>query len=259
MGAPTSAILVETFIQHLEHTIIYQIIDYYRYVDDVLIIYNEEYTNIENTLDEFNGIHPKIKFMMERETQNRINYLDMTVIKAHNKLTFNIYRKPTTTDSIIHNDSCHPNEHKKKSAINYSINLMNTYPLTQENKDHELTIINEILKNNGYQQLLTTSKYINKAPVNPTQTPQNTQKDKTKWATFTYFGAETRTITNLFRNTNLKNAYKTTSTIKHHLQPKGILGDIYNQSGIYQLQCNECPLKYSDKQGTHSKSVTENT
>jgi hypothetical protein len=36
MGAPTSAILAETFIQHLEHTIIYkilsrnQIVDYHR-------------------------------------------------------------------------------------------------------------------------------------------------------------------------------------------------------------------------------------
>jgi hypothetical protein len=41
MGAPTSAILSETFMQCLEHTVIvdilkkYQIIDYYRYVHDV--------------------------------------------------------------------------------------------------------------------------------------------------------------------------------------------------------------------------------
>jgi hypothetical protein len=40
MGAPTSATLAETFIQHLRYTIIHiilkkhQIIDYYRYVDD---------------------------------------------------------------------------------------------------------------------------------------------------------------------------------------------------------------------------------
>jgi DNA mismatch repair ATPase MutL len=144
-------------MQHLKHTIIYrilnkhQIIDYYRYIDDILIIYNEQYTKIENTLNEFNSVHHKIKFTMKKETRNRINYLDMTTIKEHNKITFNIFRKPTTTDSIIHNDSCHFNEHKR-SAINYLLNHMNTYPLTQENKDRELTIINEILKNNGYQK-----------------------------------------------------------------------------------------------------------
>jgi hypothetical protein len=58
---------------------------------------------------------------MEQESLNKINYLDLTITKEHNKLTFNIYRKPTTTDSIIPNDSCHPNEHKK-STIKYLIN-----------------------------------------------------------------------------------------------------------------------------------------
>jgi hypothetical protein len=38
-------------------------------------------------------------------------------------------------------------------------------------------------------------------------------------------------------------AYKTTSTIKHHLKPRGEPRDIYNQSGVYQLQCSECPLE----------------
>jgi hypothetical protein len=134
---------------------------------------------------------------MEKETQNRINYLDITITKEHNNLTFDIYCKPTTTDSIIHNDSCHPNEHKK-SATNYLINRMNTYPLTQENKENELTIINEILKNNGYQQPSTTCKHINKATINPTQTTQNTQKGKTKWATFTYAGPETKPLPTYF-------------------------------------------------------------
>jgi hypothetical protein len=57
MGVPTSAILAEIFVQHLEHTIIidilkdFQIIDYYRYVDDILIIYNVHTANIKNTLE----------------------------------------------------------------------------------------------------------------------------------------------------------------------------------------------------------------
>jgi hypothetical protein len=47
MGAPTSAILVETFIQHMEHEYLYpiliphEIIAYYRYVDDIFIIYDQ--------------------------------------------------------------------------------------------------------------------------------------------------------------------------------------------------------------------------
>jgi hypothetical protein len=78
METPTSAVLAEvctsTCIQHLGQTSIsdilnkHQIIDYYRYVDDILIIYDEQKTNITNTLEDFNAIHPKLKFTMQQQT-----------------------------------------------------------------------------------------------------------------------------------------------------------------------------------------------
>jgi hypothetical protein len=55
-----SSILVEIYIQYIQHTQIYpilvqkQIIAYYTYVDDILIIYDQNRTNIDQTLDEFN-------------------------------------------------------------------------------------------------------------------------------------------------------------------------------------------------------------
>jgi hypothetical protein len=92
VGAPTSAILVEIFMQFLEHTVIYkiikkrQIMDYSGYVDDILIIYNSEHTNIYNTLQDINTVHPKLKFTLETETQNKINYLNITISKQYDKL-----------------------------------------------------------------------------------------------------------------------------------------------------------------------------
>jgi hypothetical protein len=56
MGTPTSAILADTFIQHMEFKHIYPIlktqaiIAYYRYVDGNLIIYDQNKTNIEKHL-----------------------------------------------------------------------------------------------------------------------------------------------------------------------------------------------------------------
>jgi hypothetical protein len=53
MGAPTSATLAEVYIQYIEHKKLYpilkkrQIIGYFRYIDDILIIYNQNKTNIE--------------------------------------------------------------------------------------------------------------------------------------------------------------------------------------------------------------------
>jgi hypothetical protein len=112
MGAPTSSIFTEIFIQYLEHNYVvkilqkHNIIDYYRYVDDVLIIYNSECTNIQDTMQDFNNIHPRIQYTMEMQVDRKLNYLDITIEIIDNSFSFNVYRKPTTTDLIISNNSC---------------------------------------------------------------------------------------------------------------------------------------------------------
>jgi general stress protein 26 len=113
---------------------------------------------------------------------------------------------------MMHNDSCHPQEHKYL-GIKYLIDRMNTYPIFKENKSREAQYINIILKNNNYQ--LYTHKHNNKNKENTTNTAQ-----KTKWATFTYTGKETRTITRLFKDTNICIAYTTNNTLKKHLKQK---------------------------------------
>jgi hypothetical protein len=154
LGAPTSAILAETFIQHMEHKYIYpilntqQIIAYYRYVDDILIIYNKKKTNIEETLTHFNNIQPS-KFTIEKEKHRKINYLDITIHRRNNQFEFSIYRKLMQTDIIIPNSSCHPYEHKL-SGIRYLVNRLNTYPITDKSKQREKSTISNILQNNEY-------------------------------------------------------------------------------------------------------------
>jgi hypothetical protein len=89
MGAPTSSILAEFYVQNMEHT--------------------------------------------------KIN------------IQFLIYWKPTKTDIIIPNSSCHPYEHKM-SSINYLINRMHTYPITKIAKETEKNTIKHILHNNKYDK-----------------------------------------------------------------------------------------------------------
>jgi hypothetical protein len=72
-------------------------------------------------------------------------------------------------------------------------------------------------------------------------------QEKTKWATFTYFGSEARVVTKLFRNTNIKVAFKANNTIQRHLRLSGKIEDIYNLSGAYQVKCEECPLRGTNR------------
>ena len=175
-----------------------------RYVDDILIIYDRTTTEIDNVLESFNKLMPTMKFTMEKEKNNRINFLDITIVKEHNKLTFDIYRKPTTTDSIIPYDSCHPIEHKL-AAVRYLTNRMNTYHLNTTNKKKEKNTIKHILQKNKYD--------ISVMNIPPKNQENKAEKGKKKWAKFTYVGRETRLITKLFKDSSVNISY---TTQKYH-------------------------------------------
>jgi hypothetical protein len=66
-----------------------------------------------------------MNFTIEEEKGYKINPLDIIILKETDNLSFYIYRKPTTTDTIISVDSCHPQEHKL-AAIRYLANRMET-------------------------------------------------------------------------------------------------------------------------------------
>jgi hypothetical protein len=71
MGAPSSAILSEIYLQYLEYTEIikvlkqYNIIGYFRYVDDIIMVYDEKLTDIMKIHTAFNKLTPTMKFTLE--------------------------------------------------------------------------------------------------------------------------------------------------------------------------------------------------
>jgi hypothetical protein len=125
----------EVCLQYLENSKIYNlllnqsVVSYFRYVDDILIVYNEDVSNIDILLHQFNNLTPKLKFTIEKEPDRKINFLDVTINRGIEKFTIDIHRKPTCTDIIIPEDSCQPKEHKM-AAIRYFYNRMNKYQIS---------------------------------------------------------------------------------------------------------------------------------
>jgi hypothetical protein len=117
MSAPPSSIFSAINLKYIENTKLvnilleHHILGYFRYVDDILIMYKNDSTDTYDALDTFNNIFPDIKFTMEEEKENQINFLDITISKVEDSTSFSIYRKPTTTDTIIPNGFRHPHEH----------------------------------------------------------------------------------------------------------------------------------------------------
>jgi hypothetical protein len=80
MGAPTSSVFSEIYLQNLENTKLAELLlkhkveGYFRYVDDILVMYKEDQTNIHNVLYDFNSAIPNMKFTLEKE-ENKKNQL----------------------------------------------------------------------------------------------------------------------------------------------------------------------------------------
>jgi hypothetical protein len=114
MGTPSSGLISELFLQHMEHLHLaplstkLKIINYFRYVDDIPMMFDSNHTDTQKKLNDFNAILPKLKFTAELETNNRINYLDITIHRTPTHWRMSIYRKPTFTDTIIPYTSNHP-------------------------------------------------------------------------------------------------------------------------------------------------------
>jgi hypothetical protein len=66
-----------------------------------------------------------------------------------------------------------------------------------------------------------------------------------KWATFTYHNPNVRKITNLFKQTDIKIAFKSTNTTQQQTRPTNHeTTPDHNKSGVYKLLCKTCNKTY---------------
>ena len=88
---------------------------YYRYIDDIFLIWPHGNDSLTHFLEHANNIHQKIKFTHER-SKTTLPFLDVSVQIAQNKIFTTLHKKPTDSHSYLHYNSCHP-VHIKNSII----------------------------------------------------------------------------------------------------------------------------------------------
>ena len=116
--APSYAIL---FLAALEEKLLADAQDkpwvWWRYIDDIFLIWQHGEEKLRDFITFLNGAHDSIKFTAEWSTE-RVNFLDVQVIKQDDNLITDLFTKPTDTHQLLHQASCHPNHTKK--GIPYS-------------------------------------------------------------------------------------------------------------------------------------------
>jgi hypothetical protein len=85
---------------------------YKRYVNDNLIIFDQNKTHEKTIMNYMNNIDKHLEFKIPEEENNSIKYLDLYIHRNIKSIDFGIYRKLTHTDVTIQFSSKHPLENK---------------------------------------------------------------------------------------------------------------------------------------------------
>lgn len=174
---------------------------WHRYVDDVFAVIKK--SQLENIIEKLNQKYAKIQFTHEIELDNKLPFLDITVIRNGNIFEFDIFRKTTSTDRFITSDSFHCVQ-QKSAAFNSMCYRMYNIPLTSERFSQEKENILRIAKINGYTSEFITrifNKYERKRKLRSVTSLQVIKEPK-KRVKLTYFPKLSNKLSNLFKSKN---------------------------------------------------------
>ncbi|XP_071642143.1 uncharacterized protein [Temnothorax longispinosus] len=150
MGSPLSPIGADIVMQDLENkalTILRYTPSFFnRYVDDIALAAPSAL--LQHTLDVFNSFHPRLQFTMEVGEGDTLNFLEVTMILKHNRLTFDWFHKPTFSGRYLNFMSQHPTCQKRGTVIGLIDRVFRLSHPSFHAKNFGLVI--EILLNNGY-------------------------------------------------------------------------------------------------------------
>ena len=117
--------MLNSLATHLNHDT-NPFISYYRYIDDIFIVYKGSMNVLQMFLEEINNIHDSIKFTSDMSspfscnvphdvnydcfchTSNSIPFLDTLFTLNNGHLVTDLFRKPTDRFQYLLPSSCHP-------------------------------------------------------------------------------------------------------------------------------------------------------
>ena len=261
MGSPLSPLLSELYMTDFETNVFsnknFESINKHvhfwaRYVDDIFCIWTGTDRQLSQFLNILNNINDSIQFTLEMEIENSLNFLDLKFFKNNNKLEVDIFRKPTTTDTVIHAKS-NQSWQIKMSAFHSLIHRLLNVPLNKVNYLKELNIIKTIAQNNGYNAKLIDKLVKNKKHKNIlkefySHNSDNNKNDK-KWFSVNYVSGISNKISNSLNKLDINCIAVNKNNLAKYLVNNKEKGNINTKSGIYQINCNDCDAIYIGQTG----------
>lgn len=250
MGSPLSPFIANLFMSFFETNMKNE--GYFpevwiRYVDDVWAkIKKHRLRQFMNRLN--NTGFKSIKFTCEEECEQRLNFLDVTVIKNNGKFEFDIYRKPTNTLRYITSDSYHPFRHKIAAFHSMIFRALNI-PMSNERKEFELNKIKHIANINGYKEqlidelILSHRRKRNLRDITTLDTIR--ESDETyKYCSFGFHQQINKEICRIMAKHKMIMSECSETRLKNLIGGSKDRIPEHQLSGIYSIKCNDCDDEY---------------
>lgn len=208
-----------------------------KYVDDIILITNPG--NAKRILEKLNRFNPNIKFTLETETNNQLNYLDITIIRENNTISTKWYSKEISSKRLINYYSDHSEATIINTATQY---IKNMYYYSDKKYEKEITEkAKEILYLNSFPHKIV-SEII--ASIQDKQTIEKHKLD-IEYKGMTTNSKLTKEINHIFSriNTNIKIANRTTQyNFSNSLFNKNKDTETINNKPylIIEIICNTC-------------------
>ena len=113
MGSPLGPTLANKFLCYHEKRWLdkcpekFKPVFYRQYVNDIFVPFRKE-EDLKFFLNYFNTCHENIKFTSEKETNNKLSFLDIEISRDKNQFITSVYHKPTFSRVFSNFDSLLP-------------------------------------------------------------------------------------------------------------------------------------------------------
>ena len=249
MGSNLSPIIANTLVGEIFKNTIETFnghIKFCRYfVDDSLIILNKNY--IDSFYNHINNIVSPlktIKFTIEKEQDNSINFLDIKLTKQNGSLSCSVYRKPTNSGRYLDYYSNHSLQ-IKKACIKTMVNRAFKYSTNENDRKNELNYLRDIFKINNYPEKLI--EFCIRSCENKFYQPDNFNKvdfDPFNAISIPFYDGLSLNLKDFLSKFGINTVYKKGTTIQNILFKRKNRNILDKTHVVYRIHCKNCNFIY---------------
>ena len=134
----------------------YSIIFYIICVKNILVIFVGHKITAEEMRNYMDHVLKHFDFNLMCDKNGTVSFFDLLDTRNKDKLTVDVSRQTTATDTTIHSNYNH-SVAQKLAAYRFLVNVKHQLPLSEENEKQEINSIYQIARNNSYTVFIITT------------------------------------------------------------------------------------------------------